>query len=96
MAGPPIIVAQYIANNKPKDKRMSISSTTVIMGRIKVATPESAIAVFTGKNGRLNAVFANTLETISKINDGAPGLIGIFHKEMDMVGVKTKLINEAY
>ena len=82
--------------DKQKDVKMNISSTTVIMGRIRVATPESAIAVFKAKNGKLEAVFANTLETIAKINDGSAGFIGIFHKEMDLVGVKTKLVNAAY
>ena len=44
----------------------------------------------------LDAVFANTLYTATELNEDDTGLIGVFHGEMDLTAVRTKLVNAAY
>ncbi len=61
---------------------MSVSSVSVVIGRIKCASESSPIAVFrTYTPGRYNAVFARTVITANRIKEGCADLIGVFHGE---------------
>ncbi len=54
---------------------------TIIMDRIKTATPDSPIAVFKSDKG-LDCVFANTVITEERVDD--EDCIGSYHGKMDM------------
>jgi hypothetical protein len=78
---------------------MSLSNVPTIMGRIKSARENSAIAVFKGpkfKAGMLDAVFASTCKTVHRLNKGDKSLVGVFYKGMDMpTKAIVKALNEA-
>jgi hypothetical protein len=66
---------------------MSYSNVDAIMERIKIATKQSPIAVFTGSRG-LNAVFGATIDTLTKINYEPENYVGMFYGEMDQAEVR--------
>jgi len=74
---------------------MSIGTIETIIGRIKVATVLSPIAVFkeldNDQNWILNAVFADTVKTQDKINGSGIGHVGTFNRTMDMFEVRSVL-----
>ena len=58
---------------------MSISTVQLIAGRIKAATEESPIAVFTTNiPGKLNSVFASTVYGQKAIKTKRAQLVGVF------------------
>ena len=72
---------------------MSISTPDIIMGRIRVATKQSPIAVFEHPEpGLLRAVFGATDETR---REGDKHLIGIYHNRMSPAKIKKELIKAA-
>ena len=85
---------------------MSISTISVIMGRIKSATETSPIAVFKptdsleNEDGErmLDAVFGATIATKQQIDDEDENFIGLFHKDMDLENVEAPpaLIADVY
>lgn len=71
---------------------MSISTVSIIMGRVEVATPWSAIAVFdVGSDEMANAVFAATAKTKQLIDVRPPDLIGVFDKTMSASVVRNAI-----
>lgn len=61
---------------------MSVMPLNLLLNRITHATPASPIAVLQGEpnpRGRLNAVFAATVESQRLIRDRDPDLIGVWH-----------------
>lgn len=84
---------------------MSNGTYNTILGRIAVATPQSPIAVFhrsTFDNFKhdlpldveqpmLDAVFADTIDTMRMIDMKDRRLIGVFHSGMDKQEVKNRL-----
>lgn len=82
---------------------MSISTVPIIMGRIESATEDSPIAVFrpkpgadcpSGIGGKLDAVFASTVKSVSLIRS-SNRLVGVFHNAMDASKVKARLVRAA-
>ena len=71
---------------------MSVGSVSIIIGRMKKAEQASPIAVFK-ENKNLNAVFANTVSTLSRISSKDKTLIGVFDKTMDINEIRGKLLN---
>ena len=71
---------------------MSISTVSTILGRIEVAEPDSPIAVFYDPTGRLDAMFANTIETQKAIESRFPPLVGIYDNSMDLKSVRGELL----
>jgi len=72
---------------------MSVSSIAVIMGRIGVATPDSQIAVFKNEQeGMLDAVFANTVNSLKDIRRSGRLVVGVFDKSMDLSIVRKRLV----
>ncbi len=73
---------------------MSVSGVSIIMRRIKSATPHSRIAVFRNKvNGKwvLKAVFASTVQTQQAIRDGATNLVGVYYRGSVQSAVRNTL-----
>lgn len=71
---------------------MSYSTIEQVLVRIRYAAANSPIAVFSAKElGKLNAVFASTVETQRLINSSDPEYIGTYHGGMDLKGVKSEL-----
>lgn len=72
---------------------MSYDTPYTIINRIKLATHESPIAVFQcEKEGKLDAMFANTVFTKKRINKGY-GFIGKFHRgDLQEIDVLQKLM----
>ena len=67
----------------------------VVLDRIKVAKPESPIAVFRcNEEGKLDAVFAATIQSMKEIRDGC-GLVGVYHREMNLDRVMLDLQQNA-
>jgi len=62
---------------------MSLATTEIIMGRIKVATRESPISVFKahGEIERLDCVFGSTAATQHRIKYGSGNYVGSFTRE---------------
>lgn len=64
---------------------MSIMTVDLIMERIKIATPDSPIAVFRSAIiGQLDAVFAETVETRRVIRSAEKQLVGVYHRGMEL------------
>ena len=73
---------------------MSIMTVDLIMEKIKIATPESPIAVFKCDIiGQLDAVFAETVETRRVIRSAEKQLVGVYHKGMELSCVE-KFLHE--
>jgi hypothetical protein len=72
---------------------MSITSLAVTLERIAWATPDSKIAVFKGKNGMFDSVFANTALTAKKLKMKDKRLIGVFDCTMCKTEVMIALVN---
>ena len=71
---------------------MSICDIETTMERIKSAPPESPIAVFRcGFPGQVNALFATTIKTSDRIEDGDNLFVGVFDRTMDMHHVREQL-----
>ena len=71
---------------------MSISAYDFIIFRIQGAPEDSPIAVFREPmEGKLNAVFANTIMTLRWMQYKDKLFVGSFHKNMDIDEVKMKL-----
>ena len=71
---------------------MSISDRKTILVRIEAATPESPIAVFRTKDGKLDAVFADTIVARRRVAQD-PGFVGKYHKQDDYIRVRAELRN---
>jgi hypothetical protein len=69
---------------------MSKGTIPHILKRIDCATMKSPIAVFKTERG-LDAVFAATIDTWTRIGAGDPDLLGVFHGGMNMAKVQSKL-----
>ena len=66
---------------------MSLAPISVIMTRIKAATPESPIAVFKPvirDYGQLDAMFGSTVRTQERVESGDPLFVGYFHSRNGM------------
>ena len=75
---------------------MSLATVSVIMGRIRAATPKSPIAVFysdRGENNRLKAVFANTVLSEQEVHKQKHNLIGVYHQGMELSMVQHGLFS---
>ncbi len=73
---------------------MSITNLQHTMLRIDGATPDSRIAVFKcDKPGHLNTVFGDTVTTQKLIKSKDPAFVGIYHRQMDMSAIESKLRN---
>ena len=62
---------------------MSVSNIRTVIDRIKVASPESPIAVFferTNSGTQLNAMFYNSINTRRRIEIDEKRLIGVFDR----------------
>jgi len=73
---------------------MSVGSVSTIIGRIKIASVLSPIAVFRKKSilgNNLDAVFADTVKTQEKIEAGNINYIGTFDKTMNMFDIRDVL-----
>ena len=72
---------------------MSISTVSVIKGRIAEATNTSKIAVFKviGEIPALDAVFESTVQTMGRISRNDPNYIGSFHKGMSDSFINSEL-----
>ena len=71
---------------------MSKSGIGTVMDRIKIATVEHPIAVFSiGSSIWFDAVFADTVDFEKRKND--PDLIGVYHRGMDGKEVYRRLAN---
>lgn len=57
---------------------MTLCTIETAMTRIMGAREESPIAVFRGVHGRVDVMFANTVSTRKRIDQGGPGFIGVF------------------
>lgn len=72
---------------------MSITTVSETIGRIRVAPPESPIAVLRSRDG-LNSIPANTVYAIGIIRRKDPRVIGVFNKDMDIDNIKRILEGE--
>lgn len=71
---------------------MSAMTVSKAMDRIRDASSDSPIAVFFSPiPGTIDVVFANTAQTKRWIDKGTPKLIGIYHGQMGLHGVREKL-----
>ena len=67
---------------------MSTDRLRNVMTRIIAAEPNSPIAVFEClEGGKVDAVFASTVVTRMLVNGKHPGLIGVFHGNMNTKGI---------
>lgn len=58
---------------------MSDCTVDLVLARLKVATPQDPLALFTGtKPGCIDVVFANTVETQRRIAASDPRLLGVY------------------
>ena len=74
---------------------MTISTVSVIMGRIKSAEPESPIAVFRVRKKRgyvLDSVFANTVSARWRISQQPRSVVGVYHRHHHLERVRNELI----
>lgn len=71
---------------------MSLCSIGQAMGRVMEATPSSPIAVFLTREGRLDAIFANTVAGRAQVMAGHC-LVGVYHNEMEHDDVYFALAN---
>ncbi len=70
---------------------MSVMLIPVILHRIKAAEPRSPIAVFLTENGRLDAMFGATVDTLGRIIASGPDLVGVFDRTMDISSIRKRL-----
>lgn len=70
---------------------MTVSLIPVIMTKVKHAEPDSPIAIFKAANGRLDALFAKTVFTSKRIEDGDPDLIGVYDRNTGLQWLRRKL-----
>lgn len=62
---------------------MSSAKLSEIMGRIKLATEDSQIAVFKSPIAdELDAIYYSTVEAHRRIHEGKPELVGVYHHKM--------------
>jgi len=74
---------------------MSIGTVEVIIDRIKSARGGSEIAVFSDRSTGallLDAKFANTVETMKRIRNKDPDLIGVWDDSCNLADVRKHLI----
>jgi len=64
---------------------MSFATVSEVMGRIKLATEESPIAVFTTPEpDKLDAIYFKTVEAAQRIKLRKPKLVGVYFKDMTL------------